>query len=426
MRSRHRTVAGPRTSSRRRSARTTAAPVPTGRPPWAGLAVGLILTACSSTPGVKIEIDHASIARYRDAGYTHRVDEGVIRQRVGAPDSLAAWHVTLVSLPGGSLRPLIVYLPALGDGDDTPCRWEDVWARAGYAVLAVQALDEDARVWSTESARSGDFEQVARSRFTDELMDQRLARLAHLLAQLRQRTQSGAAELAGLDWARLALAGADLGAYTVQTIATLTADRRAELGWPVQPRGYVAISPHGRSTPGPASAATPASAPVLMISSRDDVDAYGVITDVALRHQAFDRLAGGDDYYLEFASASHRWLAGVAPAAAAEAPVHRASPARQSGPPNRGAGADRLAPAEDDELSPEARARAVAGRAEREAQAARLLGRQLTQLEMSEIGFEDVTLAFFDAHLRQDPRAGRWLAEQAADWLKNGDRIKHR
>jgi hypothetical protein len=402
--------------------------VPTARGPWAGLAVGLLLTACSTGPGAKIEIDRAAIARYRDSGYAHRIEEGVTHQRSGAPDSLEPWHVTVVTVPGPGIRPLIVYLPALGDADDAPCRWLDLWARAGYAVLVVQALDDDARVWTTDAARSGEFERLARGRFAESLMPERVARLARVLAQLRARSQAGAPELAPLDWTRVALAGADLGAYTVQAIAALPAQRLAALGWPIAPQAFVAISPFGRAALVQEAGQARASAPVLMVSSRDDIDAYGVVIDVALRHHAFDQLMSGDDDYLEFASATHRWLSGAdaGPGLPGEAGVRHAPAARQQGPLNRGVGDDRLAPTEEDDLSPEARAKLEASRAEKEAQAARLLGQRLTQIEMSEVGFEDVTLAFLDAHLRQDPRARRWLAEQAPDWLKNGDRIKHR
>jgi hypothetical protein len=88
---------------------------------------------------------------------------------------------------------------------------------------------------------------------------------------------------------------------------------------------------------------------------------------------------------------------------------------------------DGVAPMGDDEDQPPgASAKLAATRAEREAQLAAARSRQLTHAAKSEVGFEDVSVAFLDAYLRQDGRARNWLLVSAGAWLQDGDRLKHR
>ena len=261
-------------------------------------------------------------------------------------------------------------------------------------------------------------------------MADRVARLARLLAQVRARSASGEPALAGLDWGHLALTGADLGAYTVQTIAGMAPDALAAVGWPVAPVAFVAISPFARQNRTVVGVSR-ARAPVLMVSAHDDVDAYGVTTDISLRHLAFDRLSSGDDYFFELGAASHRWLSGLAATQQGIAEAVQRRPAFIDETPNKrgrgGATRDNVAPLGDDEdQPPEASAALAATRAERDAQLARTRSRLLTHAALSEVGFEDVTVAFLDAYLRQDGHAQSWLLGSAANWLQNGDRLKHR
>jgi hypothetical protein len=390
-----------------------------------------LLAACASSVP-QVAVDQKAVDTYRNGGYAIQRQPGVTWRRFTAPVTQVPWSFTLAQVPGHDVsRPVIIYLPALGDADDAPSKWVELWARAGYAVICIQPLDDDARIWTTPEARSGDFERVARGRFTDDLMADRLARLASLVKQTYTRSKSNEPALAGLDWSRVALAGSDLGAYTVQTVAALAPEQLKAAGWPFTPVAYIALSPFSwRAARSAAPASPPASAhgPVLMISARDDVDAYGVITDVGLRHQAFDALVSGDDFYLELNSATHRWLEGVTTDLNSPDTVARRPPA-----PRDANGTTRPVPtgdtdgvAPEDDVSPDVTAKMAASRKEREIQAANARSRLLTRAAMSEVGVEDVSVAFLDATVRQDTRARAWLIDGAPAWLQNGDRLKHR
>lgn len=392
-------------------------------------ALTAVLSACSSPPVPVPKVDEDAVARYRAAGYPLPAALPIESNRIRGPVTEAPWTIGLTRPTDHLVHPLIVYLPSLGEDDTVPVRWIDSWARAGYAVLVIQALPDDADVWSTAEARSGDFERIARARFADELMADRIAHLSRLLRQIRARSLRGEPGLDGLDWNHLVLAGADLGAYTVQTIATAGAAGLAASGWPLQPQAYLAISPYALRAAPPADAVA-ARAPTLMISARDDVDAYGVVSDIAIRHLAYDRLGAGDNYYLELASATHRWLGGAVVLTAPPESTPRQRPVagddaapgpggRRQKPPS---GRDDMAPQGEDEDTPADRKARLASRIEQ----VQARSRALTQSALSVVSFETVSIAFLDATLRGNAAARTWLAEGASHWLQDGDRLKHR
>jgi len=396
----------------------------------AGALVALLLSAACSlvTPVPRVDVE--AVTRYRDTGYKMPADRAIETHRVGGSPSEPPWMASLTRPTDGLSHPLIVYLPSLGQADNAPNQWIGTWARAGYDVIAIQPLDDDAQVWSTPDARSGDFERVASARFREARMGERLARLSALLGQIRQRSLRGEPGLEGLDWSDLAVAGADIGAYAVQSIASSPAPALAAIAWPLAPRAYIAISPYALRSDAPAAPAAAVNAPVLMISSRDDVDAYGVITDLSLRHLAFDRLGNGENYYLELGSATHRWLEGVVgPPAGGEPSVRRPVPFSEVERKGKRGGSapaparDAMAPGGDDEdTQPDKSAHSAAVRAEM----IKARSRTMTQEALSEVSFTAVSIAFLDAYVRRQAAAQTWLADDAPKWLADGDRLKHR
>jgi len=387
----------------------------------------LVLAACSSTSVAPAQADRQAVARYRGTGYPVPAAVAIETHRISGPVSGAPWSISLTRPADHASHALIIFLPSLGEADNAPNHWIELWSHAGYAVMAIQPLTDDAQVWATQEARSGDFERVARARFPANFMADRLARLSALLAEIRQRSLRGESGLEGLDWAHLGLAGADLGAFAVQTIATRQVPDLAPVSLPVRPLAYIAISPYALRAVPTQGAEAMAHAPVLMISARDDVDAYGVITDATLRRLAFDRLGNGDDYYFELGSATHRWLCGlVEPPPGGESTAHRTTAFENDRAGKRGlkgGQADTMAPGGDeDDQSQDKSARNAATRAEME----KARSRALTHVALSEVSFAAISIAFLDAYVRQDAGAHFWLTNAAAKWLQDDDRLKHR
>lgn len=188
--------------------------------------------------------------------------------------------------------PVVVYLPGIGQGSEAGQRWAAAWAQAGYAVLAVQPLQEDADAWRSPLARTGEFRELGELHYGDAMRAARLAALRRLLGALPGQAVAGAA----LDWQRAAVAGYETGA---QAVLDLGGDAG---GW--QPRAVIAISP----PPMDAAATTP---PALLVTSDTDGDALGLVTRPAERLRAFDTLRPGAAWLLSPPGLSHAALSGT-------------------------------------------------------------------------------------------------------------------
>ena len=367
------------------------------------------LAACAGPKPLLPTVDVGAVARYRLAGYDTGTLQTIERRQFASPPSdEVGWNAHLVrpayDANQAGLIPVIVYVPALGRGSNAPNRWIDAWARRGYAVFSVQPLPGDATAWQSPAAIDGDFDAVARDRYAAAVMPRRIARLRTILQALRARSRRREANVDDLDWSHVAIAGSGLGAYTVQRIAATGA--LASFGV----HAYLAISPYAATR---AHRSHASDAPILMVSSQDDIDPDGMVSDPLARHLAFDRLhSGGEDYYLEFASATHRWLDGATDEdtlrgdAPDMAPVDGTDDAASDGGGKPGAAAARR--------EREAHRRAVLARS-----------RLLTDTARAAVSFTDITTAFLDANLRDRAAARSWLAAQAPRWLQ-GARLKHR
>jgi hypothetical protein len=226
-------------------------------------------------------------------------------------DAGAPGVVTITAPPSSpdAPRPVVVLLPALGEDGAGARGWAGVLAGAGYAVICIQPLPDDAQAWKSDRARSGAFATIARERFDPDLLPRRIEALSRTLARVRTRIDAGEAPpkglRGGLDWNRLSYFGLDLGAYTVQAIA-------AGMGGALPPAlALVAVSPFG---PGAGSTADflprAPHAPILFASSLADADPYGLIAGPPSRHRAFDALGPGRSGYLELRDATHSILLG--------------------------------------------------------------------------------------------------------------------
>lgn len=205
--------------------------------------------------------------------------------------------------------PVIVYLPGIGQGSevgDSGQRWAAAWAQAGYAVLALQPLEDDAAAWRSALARTGEFRALGELHYGAAMRAARLAALRRLVAALQ--AQPAAAGVA-LDWQRAAMAGYEIGA---QAVLDFGADAG---GW--LPCAVIAISP----PPMDAATATP---PALLITSDTDGDALGLVKQPAERRRAFDTLRPGAGWLLTLPALSHPALAGtLAPQGWHEQDQHR-------------------------------------------------------------------------------------------------------
>jgi len=297
-----------------------------------------------------------------------------------------------LTLPSqGQALPLVIYLPGLGESEQAGALWRQAWARAGYAVLSVQPLDEDALAWGSELARAAEFKTLARERHAASAA--RLAKLDALLQEARRRAAAGDPDCARLDFGRMAIAGYDLGAQSALLLAP-------------QFRASILLSP--LVAPGEEGAARYAGiqVPVLSITARQDLDPSGFVTSAEARQLPFRLMPAGAKYLLLLDGANHARLAGHSEeeldALAQDRSAARAGSNTGNGRRGRGGSGNLPRGAEPTPMLPSARGlplRESHGKAE------------------FDVLIAGTTVAFLDAHLRERPAARQWLQAQAQAWL---------
>lgn len=220
----------------------------------------------------------------------------------------------LLSVPARPGRyPLVIYLPGIGESRSAGEAWRSTWAQAGYAVLSIQLLEEDGRLWESREARSGDFRPLVRARYDGFLIRQRQEILRGLLTELQQR-QGSDPLLAGLDLGKIVLAGYDLGAHTALVAAGERLDGRKE-GKPdpaaLTPSAVVLLSPWANFS-GRAFEERYADLkiPILSVTGHGDTDPFGLVPTDALRAAPFQYMPPGGKYLLMLEDTSHALIAG--------------------------------------------------------------------------------------------------------------------
>jgi dienelactone hydrolase len=336
------------------------------------LVAGCASAACSTEATVKPD-EHA-IEQFESQGYRCPRREAVRSQAIEWTEADRSWRFELSLPEQAEQAPLVVYLPGLGEDQRSGGRWTRAWAQAGYAVMSIQPLAEDEQAWSSDDARSGHFEAVARHGFSDTTMRRRLQALNGALALLGRRAAAGDALLRTVDLSRVAVTGFDLGAYSAMVVAGQRLDGTdpAVLSLPV--RAVIALSPFAdESLAGRGERFSAISGPILNITGPQDFDVYGLVESVELRSEPFRLMPPGDKYLVSLALGSHELIGGADPSPNAAEPSKGRSSARRS--------------------------------------------EMLTRQALSSASVRIVTTAFLDAYLRGDPAARFWLNVHAGQWL---------
>ena len=363
-----------------------------------------------------------------------KVDEGRIKQFSGRgylPDdhfsittTFSNWRVGEFSFDmvwsapvSGTGLPVVVYLPGLGESRTSGENWRTAWAQAGYAVLSLQLLNEDQKVWSSAAARRGDFAVLARERYAKDVATARLNALAALLAELQKRRAGAESLLQRLDLSRVAIAGFDIGAYTSMLVAGETPKGNAEpVLLPIPVAAIVALSPYADFSGSALSTRYQAIAgPVLSVTGSEDADSLGVVTSPAVRKAPFEYMPSRDGYLLWIASATHEAISGSAKAAAEER--------GETGAGGRGEtqGSRQGGSRRDGRRSGNEASGTAAGRADNKGAGGGWPGGPSpTDRAMNVSLIQGVTTAFLDAYVKQDGIALEWLQRDARRWI--GDR----
>ncbi|WAC70911.1 hypothetical protein OU995_14950 [Roseateles sp. SL47] len=210
----------------------------------------------------------------------------------------------------GTPRPVVVYLPGLGESDIAGRKWRQTWASAGYAVVSLQPLETDAQAWASDLARAAEFKRLGQQHYAQPPLRQRLATLDAVLAEAQRRGRSGELPWSALDWTRTAVAGYELGAQAAMALAGESlGDGTRWTASSVQLKAVVVISPQVMD----ARAADRYAAvllPVLGLTGPQDTDVLGLVEQPRWRTLPFESMPKDNAWLLSLPGITHATLAG--------------------------------------------------------------------------------------------------------------------
>jgi len=407
------------------SSKNIVPPAVSGRRLGAATLALAFLAGCSSAPVHKP--DETKVKQFAGLGY--QTDE-----HFGIATTYASWiagnldfDVSLTVPAKLGPFPLVIYLPALGETRSAGETWRAAWAQSGYAVMSVQPLADDARVWASAKARRGDFALLARERYSPPVMSDRIAALQAAMGELSRRHGRREAPLDRIDLSRVAIAGFDIGAYTAMVVAGESVRGVPGPVLPFPVKAVIALSPYSDFSGAPFSERYAGMhGPILSVTSDNDTDALGLVTSPSIRKAPFETMPGGSKYLLTMSGIPHAGMSGgglLPEAGEAVGPPGKAE--RGQGGADRGRdGGSRSGHRKG---GPGGSGSAEGGRmsADRPGMS-REAGFSPTSLAISEAAIQGVTTAFLDAYVKEDSIAREWLDRGASRWLRDRGEIKRK
>ena len=426
---------------------------------FAPFALCVLLAACSSGPPV-LPNQEPALRQLSETGYVPKRKYGTttLRENWGSPDARIDVSVIAPSSAGDVPFPLVVYLPGLGEPATAGQLWRKAWAEAGYSVVSIQPAALTEEIWGSRQAREGDFQGMAREKYTVQESIARLRMLDTALAEIRRRAAAGTAPYSQADPTNIVLAGFELGAYTASLAAgermsgtagervSGAAGERVPVNTPARKpdiRALITLSPYyNRNTTDAEARYEAMSLPVLAITGSDDDDPFHLVRDPELRKSPWRLMPSGAKYLLSITGGTHTMLAGDGfydtnisrEQSDADEAARKREQQRGMDPPS-GQRRRRFDEPRLDAI-PGSMNADQSDRGARGEQASRDESnlRRLRPVKIAPIPFNlnhlaavtSVSTAFLDAHLRSDARARKWLSEDAARWLGAASQLQLR
>jgi dienelactone hydrolase len=378
-------------------------------------AAGLFVLLAGCTTHSPSRQNEALVREFATRGYASIEHDSISTTTSAWMVSGQSVRIVLAQPARPGVTPAVIYLPGLGEPSEAGERWRTAWARAGYAVLSVQLLDDDATAWRSDLARAGEFKALGRQHYGGTVMSQRVRLLADLVTEGQRRSAAGEAPWRSLDWSKVAIAGFDLGAYTAMTVAGEHVRDAEDAAGRVQVRAAIALSPYASIAAGSFDTRfRDIHTPVMSVTSDVDGDALGLVEGAYLRDAPFTHMEGPDKYLLSLHGLPHAGLSGSVDVNGLKADADSTN--RSQGTANNTSGDD-----SGQHRRGSKRAGSIDGGKRQDRSTSRegngVDGLSPTAMQMRVIAAQEVSTAFLDAYVKDDPLAREWLATNAARWL---------
>jgi dienelactone hydrolase len=389
--------------------RPTATPAQTIVHGIACAGVLLCVAACATAPTT--QLNDAQVRAFSASGYAASVEDSFKTTLSNWSLSGQSVHIVLAQPAKVPSTPVVIYLPGLGETSEAGERWRTAWASAGYAVLSVQLLTDDAAEWKLKAVHTADLRTLGRRRYAGAIVSQRVNLLAEMVSVARRKSAAGEPGWQSLDWTKVAIAGFDLGAYTAMTVAGEHVRNAEDAAGRLQVQAAIAISPYASVSAGSFDTRyRDIQVPVLSVTSDVDTDALGIIEGSYLRDAPYTHMNGPNKYLLSLRGFAHAWLSGqgkgTGPKPEAETIAPGPASAENSSSDSKSQRRGRSRERDSDSSG---------GLPSRDDPAQVALSSSLVKVRV--IAVQDISVAFLDAYLKDDAPAREWLSGSASRWL---------
>ena len=132
------------------------------------------------------KIDELKVAVFAHGGY----DSGTAYATETTTQTIdiehSAYQLSVIQPKRNGKYPLVIYLPGLGESNNSAEKIRKAWATSGYVVISIQLLKDDEEILSTPAAKEKDFSFIRHDRYSPEVISNRLGMLSKLVAYLQQ------------------------------------------------------------------------------------------------------------------------------------------------------------------------------------------------------------------------------------------------
>jgi predicted dienelactone hydrolase len=210
--------------------------------------------------------------------------------------------------------PVIIYSHGLGGTRESGEAWGEYWAAHGYFVIHVQHIGSDDGVWRPMAERLR-----ALGERIEEVGVMRALAAAATPAQLLERTLDvhfvldelpGRAEFQFADLTRIGMTGHSFGAFTTQVIAGQQFGRRAPTAADPRVKAAVAFSPMVRNRVDAEMQFNNVSIPFMSVTGTLDTETIGANVAAEERVRPFYAMPPGGKFLVVFKNADHMCFSG--------------------------------------------------------------------------------------------------------------------
>ena len=302
---------------------------------------------------------------WRDAARDRDLPVRILFPRRGAGPSTDA---SINTLAADAHYPVIIFSHGLGGSREGGALWGQHWASHGYIVIHLQHHSSDESIWKGKPPNEG-MNNLRRAMNVDNSR-LRTGDVAFALDEIARLQVAGVAPFSDANLARVGMSGHSFGAQTTLAVVGQRLPLQNTSGIAdVRIAAAIAFSPNARTKTGLDTQFAGVTMPLLSITGTRDGSILGDLTRYEDRLLPYEYMPPGDKYLLSFRDGDHMVFGGHALG------TRRAETARD---------------------------RAI------------------------QSGVKTATLAFWNATLKQDGAAKKWVQQEFKSMLVDGDTFAHK